>query len=1724
MAKAQKFGAFGGVFVPSVLTILGVIMYLRLGWVVGNAGLVGTIIIILIAHVISVTTGLSVSSIATDKKVKAGGIYYMLSRSLGLPIGGAIGIALFVATALSIAMYIVGFGESFNTAVGFSSSDMDAVERVNNLRITGTITLMVVTTIALVSTSLAIKTQYYILGAIALSIISIFAGGLFLDHGLSASAPALFSGEGSASMETVFAIFFPAVTGFTAGVAMSGDLKDPKKSIPMGTMAAIAVGLVVYIALAVFLANTIDGQALREDTNILAKIALFSAYGAPFLMAGIWGATLSSALGGILGGPRILQAMSLDKVTPKLFGKGVGKSNEPRNALLFAFVIAEGGILIGELDLIAPIVSMFYLTAYGFINLTSALESWSGSDFRPTFKIPRAISLLGAIATFGVMFKLDMMAMFASFIVIGVIFLYLTKKQINLGFSDVWQGVWSEVVRTALFRLSQRPPDKRSWRPNIILFSGSTERRPHLLEYGQRLVGRLGLLSNFDLVEDQNSVGLFAQRDQVAESSDDNKGVFTRKYSCQDIYSGIERIAETYGFSGLEPNTVLMGWVRYTKDPVRFSLLIQKFQQLDYSLLIMDYDQEAGFGKKRRIDIWWEGTNRHVTFPLTISRFLNTADDWQNAAIRLYIVADTSQVDDALIAKKLDNVQEELRVTLDLKIINSALDHRTFYEIVQSESSAADLVYLELPELQEGSETAFFQKTDALCKEIGTVILYKASKEFESIELGLGQGTSKRPHWKETPESDIEYVPSAKIPTINLPRQPVIAENFRVLDQAIERIILNFYEEFLKPYAHRNSRLVQIIQEHSSEAYAKLSAQSDRVDQDFVAFVSHQQRELLGGILQILEDFQTHELKAQEQIFSSAIDKMAAEVEEIIVKCPPHLVVTYDEEQLLANNGHDNFDWWQRTKSKVFKKPPQYRFNFQKLTSLQLNQHLQRAYLEIQKQINQDSDHFSGDLRKYLRRMAAGLQNLKTDNGGHYQPEKITAEIAQVEGRFQDLQGIIGSKINAYRDYLITDSRIHLQQFAELVDEATINKEVRSRLKSPKQWARLHAQITDAATAWGYNQPLNFNVHQLEIRLLSLQNDLWQQVIGLLEPVTQIPHQMVIQKIDQLISNLQRLKEDYMRGKTPKKTTSHEIGDFTKITECVKDFKEASIGLCKQLPQQLQVPHIQSGSEDPTEEFETIDIAPQDIVKYFIQTELIAPLEVHSGQLLPVLIKADHTILDVQQVVNLSFDSKDAELDLGDENFSAKLIEAIDEEISRLLDSRGQTEQFQSQLLNGLNKNFKAVSEHLNAHSIIKSALDFDYYLRSQKQSQVINKFNTYSQNVKNYVLAGLTTLYYRRSEGVIAARRFQGNKWGVGTWSDRMSKMMQEISPQSEVLEGMPFYYKQLFLRPHSVGKELWVLRDQDLQEASNAVSHYKRVRSGGLLILGAPLSGKTYLSEFIAGKYTKEAVYTVNPPEEGSIRPRVFQQTLKKSLRYYGELEAAFENLKPDSVVIFNDIELWWERSAQGFEVLDQLIKLVDDYGHKLLFIINMNMLAFRLVNNIKKIEDSFFKILKPHPFNAEELKDVILIRHQTSRLKFKLEGKDEDSLSQWTEAKLFTKYFDLSQGNVGVALQQWIGNINSISDDGVIQIRYPKPLDLEVLRNLDKDHAILLIQVILHKRLNAERMQRILKTSGEELAPRLEVLKRLDILRERNGVWEINRFLQPFLIAAFKEDFLI
>ncbi|MEM7650370.1 MAG: amino acid permease, partial [Cyanobacteria bacterium P01_A01_bin.70] len=435
-AEATGLGAFGGVFTPSILTILGVIMYLRFGWVLGHVGLVNTLLIVTISTSITLFTGLSISAIATDQVVRAGGAYYMISRSLGIETGGAVGIPLFFAQALSVALYTLGFAES-------------VVQIFPALNLTGVafIVTILVTLLALQSAEVAIKAQYFIMAAIVLSLICLAFG-----QSVEPMTTAPLEEPGSVGFWAVLAVFFPAVTGIMSGVNMSGDLKNPAQAIPLGTLAAIAVGYAIYMLIPLVLVFRADAASLVSDPLIMRRIAIWD----NSILLGVWGATLSSAIGSILGAPRVLQALARDGVLPKSLrwlGKGKGPRDEPQLGTLFSLGIALAAVSLGDINVIAPVLTMFFLTTYMVLNVAAGIEGFLKSpSFRPTFRVPWYISAVGAVGCISIMFLINAVATVIAAAIVLSIYLWLERSEIEGTWGDVRQGVWMSLIRTGLFR------------------------------------------------------------------------------------------------------------------------------------------------------------------------------------------------------------------------------------------------------------------------------------------------------------------------------------------------------------------------------------------------------------------------------------------------------------------------------------------------------------------------------------------------------------------------------------------------------------------------------------------------------------------------------------------------------------------------------------------------------------------------------------------------------------------------------------------------------------------------------------------------------------------------------------------------------------------------------------------------------------------------------------------------------------------------------------------------------------------------------------------------------------------------------------------------------------------------------------------------------------------------------------------------------------------------
>lgn len=682
----NQFGTFNGVFVPSILTILGVILFLRMGWVVGNVGLIGSILIITISSVITLITGLSISASATNMQVGVGGSYFMVSRSFGVEAGAAIGLPLYCAQALGISFYLVGFAESLT--MFFPDIPITWVA--------GT-TLFLLTALTFVSSSLALKMQMFIFAVIIFSIGSFFLGGGY--DGLPPETVAQ-----KTEFWKVFAVFFPAVTGIEAGISMSGDLKNPGRSLPIGTIAAVITGYVVYLSAAVFLYFKADEQLLLQENLLMIKIAAIPA----LIYAGLWCATLSSGLGALLGAPRTLQAMARDRILPKFLGRSSGKYKEPRVATVVSCLIALGGIFLGDLNAIAPVLSMFFLTSYASLNLISGVEGMiANPSWRPSFNTPWMLSLWGALLCIAAMMMIDAGASFvAIFLIIGVYWL-MRRRKLDANYTDIRQSLFSYFARSSIYRLSTYSTDARNWMPNFLVLSGKPKSRLYLLKFAKSVVENRGIITVASVITqpdiEQSKIPSFER--STAEFLRKKKvEALVKVTKAPDFQTGAEALIHNYGIGTIVPNTLLMGVSSQSDVFPEFCEIVCRAYREHKNVICIKHpkdDPEAFFDGVKNIDIWWRGKHNNASLMLALAHMISPT--FEKAGAEMYIKSFAENEDERRgIIKSLEELTKEGRLDAKFDIYVGADDGRAL-ERMKKYSSTDDLIFLGLrpPEKNE---------------------------------------------------------------------------------------------------------------------------------------------------------------------------------------------------------------------------------------------------------------------------------------------------------------------------------------------------------------------------------------------------------------------------------------------------------------------------------------------------------------------------------------------------------------------------------------------------------------------------------------------------------------------------------------------------------------------------------------------------------------------------------------------------------------------------------------------------------------------------------------------------------------------------------------------------------------------------------------------------------------------------------------------------------------
>ncbi|MGD8404405.1 MAG: amino acid permease [Anaerolineales bacterium] len=619
---------FAGVFTPTVLTILGAIMYLRTGWVVGNAGLGGAIVIILLAHIITISTGLAVSSVVTNTRVGAGGAFAIISQSLGLEVGGSVGIPLFLAQGISIALYVLAFTESW---LRIFPSHPEALVAI--------LTFAAVFIIVYISAQFASKTQFLILGLVGLSLFSVFMASFpILGQTGFTESPEIIGEFKDANFWETFSVFFPAVTGIMVGISMSGSLRKPREDIPTGTMSAIGLTLLVYLALTYWLSRIATPHELLTNTTLMVDKALWDWS----ILAGMLGATFSSALGSLVAAPRVMRALALHNIIPfsDYFSK-VSDDGEPRQAMFFAggigFIALLAALAGGGLDAIAGIITMFFLITYGMLNVVVLIEQTLNTiSFRPTFNVPRIVPFIGMLGCTFVMFLVNPgFSLIAIVFVLGI-YVYLARRHLATLETDVRSGLFESVAEWAVKRTRQlQSAPERTWKPVILVplrstatLSGSylflraiAAPKGTVWALGIYPKGKGGKLEGLELLTKAfRGDGIYAQTTRLEE---------------EDFVNGVRVTTQVLRNTFYRPN-ILFLHLRPDSDLDELQQLIDKTAAYQMGIALLARHPVVELGREQLINVWvsnqgpeWKHELYESNLDLALLLAYQLAQNWQ---------------------------------------------------------------------------------------------------------------------------------------------------------------------------------------------------------------------------------------------------------------------------------------------------------------------------------------------------------------------------------------------------------------------------------------------------------------------------------------------------------------------------------------------------------------------------------------------------------------------------------------------------------------------------------------------------------------------------------------------------------------------------------------------------------------------------------------------------------------------------------------------------------------------------------------------------------------------------------------------------------------------------------------------------------------------------------------------------------------------------------------
>ena len=650
----QKFGT-APVYFTAISTILGAILFLRFGFAVGTLGFWGTLLLIVMGHAVTIPTALAISELATNKRVEGGGEYFIISRSFGLNIGATIGIALYLSQAISVAFYIIAFTESFEFLFNFVAQRFSFVlpRQVVSLPVTVILGLMILRK----GSNTGVKMLYAVIAILFVSLLLFFLGKPAQGSLATGQLPVR-DIRNMSDFFIVFAICFPAFTGMTAGVGLSGNLRNPARAIPLGTILATATGIVVYVLVIWKLAISASPEEMLENQLIMGKIAIG---GTVIIPLGLAASTLSSALGSVLVAPRTLQALAKDTSFSSMrlnrwLAAARNNDGEPVNATLVTLLIASAFVALGNVNAVAEIISMFFLVTYGSLCLISFLNHFGSSpSYRPSFRSKWYLSLTGFVVAVIVMFRINTLYALTASVLIVIIYSYINHYHKNrTGLESLFANTLFQINRNLQVYLQKSGSRRKEkeWRPGVICISKDSFRRERAFRLLNWLSYSYGFGTYLHRIDgyysrstSQQATEELAKLIELYETSHNH--VYVDTIISPSYTSAIVQAIQVPGISGMENNMVVFEYDK--ENPENLPEIIDNIRLIkagDFDICLLASASREMICNKG-IHVWIDFNEpENASLLILLSFIISGHPDWKKSFIKVFSTCKPGQYEE----------------------------------------------------------------------------------------------------------------------------------------------------------------------------------------------------------------------------------------------------------------------------------------------------------------------------------------------------------------------------------------------------------------------------------------------------------------------------------------------------------------------------------------------------------------------------------------------------------------------------------------------------------------------------------------------------------------------------------------------------------------------------------------------------------------------------------------------------------------------------------------------------------------------------------------------------------------------------------------------------------------------------------------------------------------------------------------------------------------------